>query len=82
MQDDVSGVATVSGIFQSPGKTAFIPFACKLNPDTGTWDGQFPIPGNASCGEWTLLQIRAADKAGNIASVPGTAQQLSHAGFP
>ena len=81
VQDDNSGVATVSGIFQSPAKTAFIPFACRLNPDTGMWEGQFTVPGNASCGEWSLLQIRAADKAGNIATVPGTAPQLARSGF-
>ena len=81
VQDDISGVATVSGLFQSPNKTAFIPFACHLNPDTQMWDGPFPIPGNASCGEWTIQHIRVADKAGNIATVPGTAQQLASVSF-
>jgi hypothetical protein len=45
------------------------------------WDGPFSVPGNASCGEWTVQQVRVADKAGNIATVPGTAAPLARAGF-
>lgn len=81
VEDDVSGVATVSGTFQSFAKSAFIPFACRLNPNSGMWDGSFAIPGNASCGEWTLQQLRVADKAGNIATISGTDPRLSRAGF-
>ena len=81
VQDDVSGVATVTGVFQSPTKNAFIPFTCHQNPDSGMWDGPFSVPGNASCGEWTVQQVRVADKAGNIATVPGTAAPLARAGF-
>jgi hypothetical protein len=80
VDDDRSGVASVTGTFQSPSKAAFVPFVCRESGES-TWVGDLPIPANADCGEWTLSQIRAADKANNTAYLAGGATQLGNVGF-
>jgi hypothetical protein len=80
VSDDRSGVASVTGTFQSPSKSAYVPFVCRESGGS-TWAGDVPIPANADCGEWTLSQIRAADKANNTAYLTGAAPQLGNVGF-
>jgi hypothetical protein len=64
VDDDRSGVASVTGSFQSPSKSAFIPFECASNGES-PWSGEVAIPANADCCEWTLRLLRVADKANN-----------------
>ena len=69
VDDDRSGVASVTGAISSPSKTALVPFSCQPNAQTGTWDADVPIPANADCGTWTVAHVRAADKANNTAVI-------------
>jgi len=80
VDDDRSGVALVTGAFQSPSKVAFIPFACTPNGES-SWEGDIPVPSNADCGEWTLRQLRVVDKANNSAFLAMDAPQIGHVGF-
>jgi len=68
--DDKSGVAIVSGVFQSPTKTARIGFGCRATaPDHFECD---VVPPKAvDCGDWQLEQIQLQDKAQNMATVRG-----------
>lgn len=68
--DDKSGVAIVSGVFQSPAKTARIGFGCRVTaPDSFECD--LVPPKSVDCGEWQLEQIQLQDKAQNMATVRG-----------
>ncbi|HJW96200.1 MAG TPA: hypothetical protein VJ901_21510 [Thermoanaerobaculia bacterium] len=68
--DDKSGVALVSGVFQSPAKTARIGFGCRMAaPDQFECDLMAPNP--VDCGEWQLEQIQMQDKAQNMATYRG-----------
>lgn len=80
VSDDRSGVASVTGTFQSPSRSAYVPFVCRESGES-TWAGDVPIPPNADCGDWTLSQIRAADKANNTAYLTGGSPQLGNVGF-
>ncbi len=80
VDDDRSGVASVTGTFQSPSKSAFITFGCRANGES-SWIGDVPIPANADCGEWTLNLLRVADKANNTAYLTGDAPQVGRVGF-
>jgi hypothetical protein len=80
VDDDRSGVASVTGTFQSPSKSAYVPFVCRES-GASTWTGDVPIPPNADCGEWTLGQVRTADKANNTAYLTAGAPQLGNVGF-
>ena len=78
--DDRSGVAAVSGWFQSASKSLRIPFNCP--PTTaGPWVGDLPVPTDAECGEWSLWQLRVTDKAQNSAVISGDSPQLGHVSF-
>jgi hypothetical protein len=80
VDDDRSGVALVTGAFQSPSKAAFIPFTCA--PTAGSaWEGEVPVPAHADCGEWTLRQLRVVDKANNSAYLSMDAPPLGRVGF-
>lgn len=79
--DDGSGVASIAGDFQSPSRSAVLRFACSLNAESGFWEGVLPIPGNATCGQWTIQQIRVADNAGNIAYLSSNSPQVARAAF-
>jgi len=81
VDDDRSGVAQVTGAFQSPSKSAFIPFTCTHNGESPTWEGDVRIPENADCGEWTLRQLRVADKANNSAFLSMDAPQVGRVSF-
>jgi hypothetical protein len=86
--DDRSGVASISGVFLSPNKTARIGFSCTSDGQPGSpWTGKVTLPRNSDCGEWKLQQIQLADKAGNRAGfgaenplVARTAFYLSYGG--
>lgn len=80
VDDDRSGVASVTGSFQSPSKSAYIPFACRASGDS-SWVGDVPIPTNADCGEWTLSLLRVADKANNTAFLTMDSPQVGNVGF-
>ena len=80
-RDDSSGVANVSGAFQSPSKSALIGFNCLQNTETGFWVGEVSLPTNADCGEWRLQQLRIVDKAGNLAYLSGDSPQLARVAF-
>jgi hypothetical protein len=68
--DDKSGVAIVSGVFQSPAKTARIGFGCRsTGPDQFECD--VVPPKNVDCGDWQLEQIQLQDKAQNPVTVRG-----------
>jgi len=81
VDDDRSGVALVTGAFQSPSKSAFIPFTCASNGDSPSWEGDVSIPANADCGEWTLRQLRVVDKANNSAFLSMDAPQVGRVSF-
>ena len=80
VDDDGSGVGSVAGTFQSPSKSALLPFACTASGE-GTWSGSMTLPANAACGEWTLKQLRVADKANNSAVLAGDAPEIGHVAF-
>jgi hypothetical protein len=80
VDDDRSGVASVTGTFQSPSKSAFISFGCRANGES-SWVGDVPIPTNADCGEWTLSQLRVADKANNTAYLTSESPQVGPVRF-
>jgi hypothetical protein len=80
VDDDRSGVGQVSGTFQSPSKSAYIPFNCRANGDT-SWVGDVPVPANADCGEWSLRQLRVTDKANNSAYLTFESPELANVGF-
>jgi hypothetical protein len=79
--DDNSGVASVTGTFQSPSKKALIGFGGQLKSESSTWAGTLTIPAGADCGDWTLLHIRLVDKAGNAATVAASDPLLSRVSF-
>jgi hypothetical protein len=81
VRDDSSGVASILGACQSPSKSALIWFHGALNPDSGIWAGDIVIPSNADCGEWTIQQLSAKDKAGNTALLAADSPVLARAGF-
>jgi hypothetical protein len=81
VDDDRSGVAQVTGAFQSPSKSAFIPFTCARNGESPTWEGDVRIPENADCGEWTLRQLRVVDKANNSSFLSMDAPQVGRVSF-
>jgi hypothetical protein len=80
VDDDSSGVALVTGAFQSPSKAAFIPFTCAASGEA-SWEGDVPVPANADCGEWTLKQLRVLDKANNNAFLSMDAPQVGRVRF-
>lgn len=69
------------GACQSPSKSALIWFKCALNEDSGIWEGDVLIPGNADCGEWMVQQLSARDKAGNTTLLNSDSPLLARAGF-
>jgi hypothetical protein len=81
VDDDRSGVLSVTGSFQSPSKSAFIPFACGQRDETSDWQAAIPIPANADCGTWTLKLLRVADKANNAAILGEDVPLLGSAHF-
>lgn len=81
VEDDRSGVALVTGTFQSPSKSAFIPFTCRPGGETSPWVGGVPIPADADCGEWSLMQLRVADKANNTAYLSSDSPQVGRVNF-
>lgn len=81
VDDDRSGVAQVTGAFQSPSKSAFIPFTCHPNGDSVSWEGDVLVPENADCGEWTLRQLRVLDKANNSAFLSMDDPQVGRVSF-
>jgi hypothetical protein len=80
VDDDRSGVASVTGTFQSPSKAAFLPFGCRQIGEHA-WTGDVVIPANADCGEWTLRQLRVADKANNTAYLTADSPQVGPVSF-
>jgi hypothetical protein len=80
VDDDRSGVGSVTGTFQSPSKSAFVPFACRAQGES-TWVGAVPVPADADCGEWTLKQLRVADKANNTAYLTVESPQVGPVAF-
>ncbi|HYM62678.1 MAG TPA: hypothetical protein VEZ11_17470 [Thermoanaerobaculia bacterium] len=66
--DDKSGVALVSGVFQSPVKIARIGFGCR--PGAGdVWECDITMPKCLDCGNWSLEQVQLQDKANNMTTV-------------
>ena len=81
VDDDASGVASIVGSFKSPSGAALIPFVCRLNADTQTWEGDVTVPQSAECGQWIVHQILATDKAGNAAALQNPNPAIDHVGF-
>lgn len=81
VEDDRSGVASVSGSFQSPSKSGFIPFTCVPQGDSSSWAAGVVVPADADCGEWTLKMLRVADKANNAAFLEGDSSEVGHVSF-
>lgn len=81
VDDDRSGVASVSGAFQNPSKTAFVPFTCRPGGGVSSWQAEFRVPANADCGEWTLRHLTVSDNASNTAELSGDDPPISGAGF-
>lgn len=75
-EDAMSGVKGIFGSVKSPAGTASLSFSCKLNPDSGLYEGGFKIPEKAEFGTWTLKYLRLVDDANNMKNVypgePGT----------
>jgi hypothetical protein len=67
-EDDKSGVHLVSGVFQSPSRTARIGFICR-NRESGKWECDVTAPACADCGDWRLEQLQLQDKANNMTTV-------------
>lgn len=67
-EDDKSGVALVSGVFQSPSATARIGFGCRMG-GSGEWECDLTPPTCLDCGEWKLEQIQLQDKANNMTTL-------------
>jgi len=80
VDDDRSGVASVTGAFQSPSRAAFIPFGATPSAEA-TWAAVVAVPAGAECGEWTLRQLRVVDKANNSAVLMANAPELGHVSF-
>ena len=80
VDDDRSGVASITGVFQGPSKSAFINFSCRPNGET-SWAGDVVVPANADCGEWTLQQLRVADKANNTAFLTMDSPEVGRVSF-
>ena len=80
-RDGRSGVTSIKGACQSPSKSALIWFSCALNEESGVWEGDVLIPGNADCGEWGVQQLAARDKAGNTTVLLGNSPLLARATF-
>jgi hypothetical protein len=68
--DDKSGVAIVSGVFQSPNKSARIGFGCRPTGNDN-FECDFVPPKDIDCGDWQLEQIQLQDKAQNMATIRG-----------
>jgi hypothetical protein len=81
VDDDQSGVASVTGIFQNSTKSASIPFSCHASAATSYWEGDVPVPADADCGEWTLQLLRVADKANNTAFLSSDSPQVGRVSF-
>jgi hypothetical protein len=81
VRDDLSGVSSVAGTCQSSSKSAQISFTCALNSESGLWEGEVIIPGNAPCGAWSVQQLSAKDKAGNTTHLTDESPILARAGF-
>ena len=43
--------------------------------------GDVPVPADADCGEWTLRQLRVADKANNTAFLAADSREVGHVSF-
>jgi hypothetical protein len=67
--DDKSGVALISGVFQSPKKNARIGFGCRPAGEGQPWACDVSLPKCIDCGDWTLEQIQLQDKANNQGTV-------------
>jgi hypothetical protein len=68
--DDKSGVAIVSGVFQSPNHTARIGFGCRAT-GVDQFECDLVPPKTVDCGAWSLEQIQLQDRAQNMATVRG-----------
>lgn len=66
--DDKSGVAIVSGVFQSPTKSARVGFGCRIT-GTDQFECDLVAPNPVDCGDWQLEQIQMQDKAQNNITV-------------
>jgi hypothetical protein len=80
-RDDRSGVASITGYFQSPSKAAQLWFNGVSKPDSPFWEGNVRIPANADCGEWTLQHVKVVDKAGNVAYLQSQSPLLARVAF-
>ena len=80
-RDDSSGVTSIMGACQSASRSALIWFTSTLSSESGTWQGDVPIPKNADCGNWGVQQLSAKDKAGNTTLLIGDSPILARAGF-
>lgn len=79
--DEQSGVASVTGAYQNPSKSALVWFICRLNAQTEGWEGDIPLPLNAECGDWSIQHLRLTDKAGNIAFPPNDSPIMARGVF-
>jgi hypothetical protein len=75
-EDAMSGIKGIFGSVKSPSGTASLSFSCRLNPESGLYEGAFKIPEKAEFGTWTLKYLRLVDEANNMKNVypgePGT----------
>jgi hypothetical protein len=80
-RDDRSGVASIMGYFESPGKAAQLWFNCVPKANEDVCVGELRIPATADCGEWTLQFVKSTDKAGNVAYLPKNSPLMADAAF-
>ena len=64
VQDNLSGVRTVSGVIASPSGS-MQGFACNREPETGRFVARVAIPKDAPSGVWIIKYLTLADNASN-----------------
>ena len=80
VEDDRSGVASVTGAFQNRSKTALIPFSGRPRGEP-VWAAEVGVPENADCGEWTLRHLMLTDHAKNNVVLDSTDPLVGRTGF-
>nr|NIT85549.1 hypothetical protein [Gemmatimonadota bacterium]NIX37838.1 hypothetical protein [Gemmatimonadota bacterium]NIY38063.1 hypothetical protein [Gemmatimonadota bacterium] len=84
LEDTDTGVGLVTAQFKGPREARISQFTdlrlVEGDSKSGDWEGSIFVPPNAETGIWTLLLIRADDKAGNRAR--WTTEELQARGVP
>jgi hypothetical protein len=81
VNDDNSGVASISGTATGPGSGSRIPFSLRPTGDAQTWTGDMVVPKQAAKGTWTVISVQVLDEARNLKSFSTADPQLANAKF-